>query len=552
MSDSLLRIPPFPGHRAGSLAQAGAGPIDSAVNSLAEALRAARVGGSFWAAQPVLAPGQTHLLAPDTPQQLATMLQALPHATATILAPKGWRIPRGFAHIPHPCDPWWLAEQASAIWAGAGQELALVAALAGCPLRVFGGDRDGGGRFAGCDTAPAAMLATELARWSYTNPFTAKLASTRETIALLADWRRLIDSNRPVTAIYGVALWKRVTLDALLWDGTGPVRHARALPATLLPGGQVIAWKSRTSPRLLARLEAHYEGWRVVGELEDGMIRSTGLGANCVPPLSAIVDFSGVYFDPSGPSDLEAILETTDIAPSLCQRAAALRQSLVASAISKYGQGGTTIARPTDHRRRVLVTGQVEDDRSMLSGGAGCTNLALIRRARALEADAWIIYKPHPDVEAGHRKGHVPDTEALRFADEVQRDAAIIPLIDSVDALHVITSLAGFEALLRGKAVTTHGVPFYAGWGLTRDLAPMPPRRTRPRALDELVAATLLLYPRYLDPVTRLPCPAEVVVARMAAGEALVSSPLIALREWQGRACLLLRGLALRRLMGAR
>ena len=224
----------------------------------------------------------------------------------------------------------------------------------------------------------------------------------------------------------------------------------------------------------------------------------------------------------------------------------------MAGAISKYGQGGATIARPADTRRRVLVTGQVEDDRSMLSGGAGCANLEALCRARALEPDAWIIYKPHPDVEAGHRKGHVPDAEALRFADEVRRDAAIIPLIDSVDALHVITSLAGFEALLRGKPVTTHGVPFYAGWGLTRDLAAMPPnllaRRTRQRSLDELVAATLLLYPRYLDPVTRLPCPAEVMVARMAQGTALVSSPLIALREWQGRARLLLRRLTPRRL----
>ena len=91
--------------------------------------------------------------------------------------------------------------------------------------------------------------------------------------------------------------------------------------------------------------------------------------------------------------------------------------------------------------------------------------------------------------------------------------------------------------------MTTHGVPFYAGWGLTRDLAPIPPRRSSQRSLDELVAATLLLYPRYLDPVTRLPCPAEVVVRRMTEGEARITSPLIRLREWQGRAQLLWRRL---------
>ena len=193
-----------------------------------------------------------------------------------------------------------------------------------------------------------------------------------------------------------------------------------------------------------------------------------------------------------------------------------------------------------------LVSATADALTPLRRGGAGCTNRALLQRVRALERDAWIIYKPHPDVEAGLRKGAVPDTEALSFADEIVRDAAIIALIDTVDTVHVITSLAGFEALLRGKPVTTHGVPFYAGWGLTCDLAALPSRRTRQRTLDELVACTLLLYPRYCDPVTRLPCPAEIVLQRMVSGEARTASPLITLRKWQGRAQLALRRLIAR------
>ena len=77
-----------------------------------------------------------------------------------------------------------------------------------------------------------------------------------------------------------------------------------------------------------------------------------------------------------------------------------------------------------------------------------------------------------------------------------------------------MTSLAGFEALLRGKPVTTYGQPFYAGWGLTEDLCPVP-RRTRRRSLDELVAGALILYPRYLDPVTGLRCTPELLVERL-------------------------------------
>jgi capsular polysaccharide export protein len=112
-----------------------------------------------------------------------------------------------------------------------------------------------------------------------------------------------------------------------------------------------------------------------------------------------------------------------------------------------------------------------------------------------------------------------------------------------VDEVHVNTSLAGFEALLRGKGVTTYGVPFYAGWGLTHDLGPVPGRRTARRSLDELVAATLLLYPRYLDPITRLPCPAEIVVARLSQSDDEDPSLIVAVRRAQGRLMRRLRSL---------
>lgn len=103
-----------------------------------------------------------------------------------------------------------------------------------------------------------------------------------------------------------------------------------------------------------------------------------------------------------------------------------------------------------------------------------------------------------------------------------------------VDGVHVMTSLAGFEALLRGKDVTTHGVPFYAGWGLTRDLGDVPARRGVKRSLDELVAATLLLYPRYLDPLTGLPCPAELLVERIRSGARRENRAVVMLRRTQG------------------
>ena len=271
------------------------------------------------------------------------------------------------------------------------------------------------------------------------------------------------------------------------------------------------------------------------------LVNAAGLRADCVPPLSIIVDSMGVHFDPSRPSALETLLQDGAFPPDLVARAAALRRAIVATGLSKYGRcDAPPPPRPGGARRHVLVPGQVEDDRAVTSGGALSSNLELLRRARAEAGpEAFLIYKPHPDVVAGHRKGLIAPAAMAALADRVETGASMASLIAMVDELHVNSSLAGFEALLRGTPVTVHGVPFYAGWGLTTDRGPVPARRTARRTLDELVAAALILYPRYLDPETGLPCPAEVVVDRLAAGRPPRLRPtataMIRARRLQGR-----------------
>jgi capsular polysaccharide export protein len=76
----------------------------------------------------------------------------------------------------------------------------------------------------------------------------------------------------------------------------------------------------------------------------------------------------------------------------------------------------------------------------------------------------------------------------------------------------------------------------------------MPPRG-RTLALEELAAGALILYPRYLDPVTRQPCGPETIVARLA--QANLCSPglparlLVAARRGQGGLVRALRSSAL-------
>jgi capsular polysaccharide export protein len=147
----------------------------------------------------------------------------------------------------------------------------------------------------------------------------------------------------------------------------------------------------------------------------------------------------------------------------------------------------------------VLVPGQVESDASLRYGAPGLrSNMDLLRAARAANPDAHLVYKPHPDVLAGLRAAGEGEAQAPAWCDEQVADAAMGELLGAVDEVHVLTSLAGFEALLRGKAVTCYGQPFYAGWGLTADRLP-PPRRARRLSLDELVAGALILYPRYMS-----------------------------------------------------
>jgi capsular polysaccharide export protein len=371
---------------------------------------------------------------------------------------------------------------------------------------------------------------------AYRDPFTGAAAAPEDMVALLAHWRREIRRNpgwggKRVLAA-GVAKWKQREVARLLWAGSGS-RIEFGNSARLTGADIVAAWPARADPRLAERVTAAgLPFWRI----EDGFIRSIGLGAACHPPFSIVLDGTGAHYDPSAPSDLETLLATAEFTPELLARADALIALIVRSGISKYEIGDSGTQLPPRARRRILVTGQVEDDVSVLLGGGEVrSNIELLRRARAVEPDAEIWFKPHPDVDAGHRRGAVPDADALLHADHVARGIPMASLLEAIDGIHVLTSLAGFEALLRGVEVTVHGVPFYAGWGLTRDLQQVPLRRNRMLPLNALAAGVLLLYPKYLDPVTGLSCTPEILIRRLSEQKRPQETWLTRLRHLQGR-----------------
>ena len=293
---------------------------------------------------------------------------------------------------------------------------------------------------------------------------------------------------------FGFTPWKQPSLRRFLAGRAVRFRWARSLPGRRAEA--VAVWGRRARPRLLATAA---DRTLPVLWVEDGFLRSVGLGADLIDPISWVVDRTGMYYDATGPSDLERLLVGSDWTATQLERAAALRQRLVTEAITKYNLSGASWQRPASASRVVLVVGQVESDASIRFGAPALnSNLALLQAVRAAEPDAFVIYKPHPDVVAGLCRSGEGELQAAAFCDQVLTEGSISTLFSQVDALHVLTSLAGFEALLRGVEVHCWGLPFYAGWGLTRDQLRCE-RRGRSLPLDALVHGALIDYPRYVS-----------------------------------------------------
>jgi capsular polysaccharide export protein len=530
-----------------------------------------RLAGPWWnrEADPGLPRGGRHalILGDSNPEGanslelLNTMLAAARAENASrqtvIVAPShrgGRRLPAGFLRdaAAHGCtvvtgsvDIWEAIGRAESIYT-AGGETGFLALLAGARIRCFADSFYSGWGITtdepGVPQKPrrrtidevfagACLLATR-----YLDPYRREAASFEDILEILAEWQKIEAANRDVTVCLGMSFWKRRQVRDFFRSSAGTPAFRRTKDAGLAtarrrPRGSIAVWASR-APAGLA--EAAEQRSIPLIRVEDGFIRSVGLGSDFIPAASLVLDSRGMHFDPSVRSDLEQLLAETEFDAALIERARDLIARLVARGITKYNVGDTAL--PINWpagRRRILVPGQVEDDLSVRLGGEGITrNLDLLARVRTANPDAFILYKPHPDVEAGHREGKIADGVATNFADIVIRDISTAVILAEIDEVHTLTSLAGFEALLRGRRVVVYGRPFYAGWGLTNDLSRID--RGRRLTLEELVAGALILYPRYLDPVTRLPCKPELVIERLASPELWRPGLLVAARRLQG------------------
>jgi capsular polysaccharide export protein len=416
-------------------------------------------------------------------------------------------------------SPWELFEGAVAVYTVSSQ-MGFDAILAGHNPHVFGQpfymgwgltqDRQPIARRQRNLTRAQLFAAAMILYPKWYDPYRDRLCEVEDVIDFLAAQTRAWREDNRGWVASGMRLWKRGPLQIAFGRHKKVVfANRRAPQVAAKTGRRLMVWAGKTTPELEAAGTVR---------VEDGFLRSRGLGAELVPPLSLVLDDLGIYYDPTRESRLEALINAhSPLSDRQRARAEALIKRLTAAGISKYNLTGADLPPDLPTGRRILVPGQVEDDASIRLGTTDiCTNRDLLAAVRAANPAAVILYKPHPDVEAGLRIGAVPDAAAI--ADIVLDQTDTIAALNSVDEVWTMTSTLGFEALLRGKRVVTLGQPFYAGWGLTEDRAAPVLRRVARPDLASFVHATLIDYPRYFDPVTGLPCPVEVVVDRISAG----------------------------------
>ncbi|EKO3902332.1 hypothetical protein P0F36_003159 [Vibrio metschnikovii] len=304
-------------------------------------------------------------------------------------------------------------------------------------------------------------------------------------------------------SIYGVKRYWRGSFNAFF---QGCQRQFVAQPEGLTAGAIPVLWGNRAKAP---------QGSAQILRVEDGFLRSVGLGALFTKPLSWVVDDLGLYFDATRFSRLEYFLQHHQFTQRECQQAEQLHQKLLDANVTKYNTGQGNWLRKNNKQRVLLVVGQVENDASIEFGSPIIkSNIELIRQVRRENPQAYLLYKPHPDVVAGARTSGKNESQAHQWCDQVITHIGIDQLYSQVDEVHVISSLAGFEALLRDKKVVCYGQPFYSGWGLTLDKAPMA-RRTRQLTLNELIFASLIWYPLYISPVTGYYCSASQTVEHL-------------------------------------
>lgn len=240
--------------------------------------------------------------------------------------------------------------------------------------------------------------------------------------------------------------------------------------------------------------------------LEDGFIRSVGLGVEGSPSFSVVKDNIGIYYDATVPSKLEVLLNTYDFTKdvALMDQTFEAIDLIKKYKISKYNNApnvsGKLLSQLKKSKKNILIIAQTASDASLEYGLAGKINTEeIIADAINENPHAAIYLKIHPDVLSAKKKSDIKLEDIPKNCMIIDENINPISLLSYIDKVYTKTSGIGMEALIVGKEVVCYGLPYYAGWGLTHDKKSCK-RRTRKLTMEELFAGAYILYTHYYNP----------------------------------------------------
>ena len=330
-----------------------------------------------------------------------------------------------------------------------------------------------------------------------------------------------INTNRKISKFFpdniqGINLtpWKARQINRFLYLPKG--KFVRNFESFKSKSKNIIVWgKNKKTDKYISKVNEFIS-------VEDGFVRSVGLGGDLYPPYSLLFDKKGIHFDASRKSNLEDLLQNRIVNKKELIRSRKLIDLIIKLKISKYNlrlRKENSFPNIISKKNIIAVLGQVENDNSIIYGvpndTISKTNYSLVAQVRKDYPDSFIIYKPHPDVDSGLRAKGKKEEAINKIADFVAYDAPLEFIFNKAQKVAVFTSLGGFEALIRGISVITYGLPFYAGWGLTEDKLKnhvWAKRRTRELDLEELIFICLVEYPFYNSIKNKCPLEIEHVI----------------------------------------
>jgi len=240
--------------------------------------------------------------------------------------------------------------------------------------------------------------------------------------------------------------------------------------------------------------------------LEDGFIRSFGLGVEGSPSFSIVKDEIGIYYDATQPSKLENILNTYNFQndTTLIQKAKDAISKILKYKISKYNNSKEiNLDYLNTTKEKILIIAQTNNDSSLKYGlGNFFDTKKMINDAIIENPNAEIYIKIHPDVLIGAKKSDITIDEIPQNCHIIRENPNPIELIQYFNKFYTKTSGMGFEALLLNKEVYCYGMPFYAGWGITYDKLTCH-RRKKSLTINEVFAGSYILYSNYYNPYSK-------------------------------------------------